>query len=73
MSWGKNARGSWQNNDYHEHGSAKVKDAIKRYSREANVDIGPIKMKHFTREIVGEHSLVNSAASDSTKFKYGFD
>ena len=54
---------------YHEHRGAKVDDAIKRYSREANVDIGYIKKKLFKRVSAGAHSLVT--VSESTKFKYG--
>ena len=53
---------------YHKHRSMEVEDAIRRYSREANVGIGPIKMKQFKREYAGEHSLVTD--SESTKFKY---
>ena len=54
---------------YHEHRGAEVEDAIKRYSREANVDIGHIKKKLFKRVSAGAHSLVT--VSESTKFKYG--
>ena len=54
---------------YHEHRGAEVEDAIKRYSREANVDIGHIKKKLFKRMSAGAHSLVT--VSESTKFKYG--
>ena len=53
---------------YHQHRSVEVEDAIRRYSREANVEIGPIKMKQFKREYAAEHSLVTD--SESTKFKY---
>ena len=52
---------------YHEHRGAKVEDAIKRYSREANVDIGQIKNKLFKRVSAGKHSL--ETVSESTKFK----
>ena len=34
-------------NEYHEHRTEKVKEAIKRYSREANVEIDTIKKKLF--------------------------
>ena len=71
-SWGQNVRGSWQETVYHEHRLEKVKDAIKRYSRAANVEIGPIEIKHFKQVVAAEHSLVNSTVSDSTNFKYGY-
>ena len=71
-SWGQNARGSWQETVYHEHRSAKVKDAIKRYSPASNVEIGTIKMKHFKRVAAAKHDLVNSSVSDSTNLKYGY-
>ena len=55
-------------NEYHKHRSKKVQDTIRRYSRDANVEIGPIKMKQFKRTYVAEYSLVTD--SESTKFKY---
>ena len=55
-------------NEYHKHHSKEVEDTIKRYSRDANVEIGPIKMKKFKRTYAAEYSLVTD--SESTKFKY---
>ena len=52
---------------YHEHRGVEVEDAIKRYSREANVDIGQIKKKLFKRISAGAHSL--ETVSESTNFK----
>ena len=54
-------------NEYHEHHSEKVEEAIKRYSREANVEIDTIKKKLFARKYAGEHSL--TTVSESKKFK----
>lgn len=54
-------------NDYHELRSEKVEEAIKRYSREANVEIDDIKKKLFARKYAGEHSL--RTVSESKKFK----
>ena len=51
----------------HEHFGAAVEDTIKRYSREANVEIDQIKQKLFKRVSVGSHSL--NTSSKSTKFK----
>ena len=51
------------------HSSRKVEDAIKRYSREATLEIDKIKKKLFVRKSAGEESL--KTASESTKFKYG--
>ena len=56
-------------NEYHMHSSRKVEDAIKRYSREATLEIDKIKKKLFVRKSAGEESL--KTASESTKFKYG--
>ena len=55
-------------NEYHEHRSEKMEEAIKRYSREANVEINEIKKKLFERKYAGEHSL--RTISESKKFKY---
>ena len=57
-------------NEYHKHRSNEVKETIKRYSRDANVEIGPIKMRQFKRTYAAEYSLVTD--SESTKFKYVF-
>ena len=55
-------------NEYHKHRSAEVESAIKRYSRDANLEIGEIKTKQFQRTSAGKHSLVN--ASETTNLKY---
>ena len=55
-------------NEYHKHRSQEAEDTIKRYSRDTNVEIGPIKMKQFKRMYAAEYSLVTD--SESTKFKY---
>ena len=49
------------------HRSRQVDDTIKRYSREANLEIDKIKKKLFERKVVGEESL--KTVSESTKFK----
>ena len=54
-------------NEYHEHRSEKVEEAIKRYSREANVEIDEIKKKLYARKYVGEHTL--RTVSESKKMK----
>ena len=56
-------------NEYHMHRSRQVDDAIKRVSREANLEIDKIKKKLFVRKSAGEESL--KTVSESTKFKYG--
>ena len=53
---------------YHQHRSMEVEETIRRYSRDTNVEIGPIKMKQFKRTYAAEHSLVTD--SESKKFKY---
>ena len=50
------------------HRSRQVDDAIKRVSREANLEIDKIKKKLFVRKSAGEESL--KTVSESTKFKY---
>ena len=50
------------------HRSRQVDDAIKRYSREANLEIDKIKKKLFVRKSAEEESL--KTVSESTKFKY---
>ena len=57
--------------NYHEYHFAEVENAIKRYSREANVETGPIKMKQFKRLSAGEQSLETATVSVSKKLKYG--
>ena len=54
-------------NEYHERRSEKVEEAIKRYSREANVEIDTIKKKLFARKYAGEHSL--TTVSEFKNFK----
>ena len=54
-------------NENHEHRSKDVEDAIKRYSRETNNEIGPIKMKQFVRTLANKNSLVTAADSESKK------
>ena len=54
-------------NENHEHHSEKVEEVIKRYSREANVEIDEIKKKLYARKYVGEHTL--RTVSESKKMK----
>ena len=56
-------------NEYHQHHRRKVEDTIKRYSREANLEVNEIKNKFFERKIAREDSL--KIVSESTRFKYG--
>ena len=49
------------------HRSRQVDEAIKRYSRDANLEINKIKKKLFARNTAGEESL--KTVSESTKFK----
>ena len=58
-------------NEYHMRRSRQVDDTIKRYSREANLEIDKIKKKLFERKIAGEESL--KTVSESTKFKCTFN
>ena len=54
-------------NEYHEHHSEEVEEAIKRYSREANLEIDEIKKKLFVRKYAGLHSV--KTVSESKKYK----
>ena len=63
---------SLANNEHHEYRSKDVENAIKRYSRQTNVNIGPIKMKQFVRTLANKDSLATAAASESKKLKYDF-
>ena len=55
------------NNEYHDHHSEEVEEAIKRYSREVNLEIDEIKKKLFVRRYAGQHSL--QTVSESKKYK----
>ena len=54
-------------NEYHKHHSEEVEKAIKRYSREANLEIDEIKKKLFVRKYAGLHSV--KTVSESKKYK----
>ena len=56
-------------NEYHQRHRRKVDDTIKRYSREASLEVNEIKNKFFERKIAREDSL--KIVSESTRFKYG--
>ena len=58
---------SSSDNEYHEHRSRKVDDAIKRYSRAANLEIDEIREKLFERKYATENSL--KVLSESTNLK----
>ena len=55
--------------DYHKKRSREVENAIKRYSREANLEIDEITTKRFDRKFAGKESI--KSVSETSKFKYG--
>ena len=58
---------SSQYNECHRHRSADVEDVIKRYSREANLEMDEIKNKLFERKYAGKYSLQTKKYSKKLK------
>ena len=56
---------AYQNNE--KQYSSQVKETLKRYSREANLNIGPIEARRFDRKSASEKSI--NFFEESEKFK----